>query len=56
MKREQERQDLLIKAKQLAKLAGGSEDPNKEGTTFFRVALEHEYDGRVRSDVEEEER
>jgi imidazolonepropionase-like amidohydrolase len=46
-----EREDLLAKAKKLAKLAGGGEDGGggKEAEEkFFRVALEHEFDGRDR--------
>src|SRR5213082_2643309 len=46
-----EREDLIAKAKKLAKISGGGEDGGggKEGEgKFFRVALEHEFDGRER--------
>ena len=53
-KREQERDDLLVKAKQLAKLGGGGGSEDKSGEGFFRVSLEHEHDGEERHCLEEE--
>jgi imidazolonepropionase-like amidohydrolase len=53
-RRVQERDDLIAKARQLAKGSGGGEDGGKSGDTFFRVSLEHEYDGRERGCQEEE--
>jgi len=46
-----EREELIAKAKKLAKMAGGGEDSGsgKEAEErFFRVALEHEFEGRDR--------
>ena len=43
--------ELLAKAKKLAKLAGGGEEAGggKEGEqTFFRISLEHQFDGKDR--------
>lgn len=53
----QERADLIAKAKQLLKLSGGEGDDDKSGdkdAAFFRVALEHEYDGRDRHCLDNE--
>jgi imidazolonepropionase-like amidohydrolase len=54
---EKERADLLAKAKKLAKLSAGGEDGGGGGGgdgSFFRVSLEHEFDGRDRHCLEEE--
>ena len=54
---EKERADLLAKAKKLARLASRGEDGGGSGaedTSFFRISLEHEYDGRDRHCMEEE--
>jgi N-acetylglucosamine-6-phosphate deacetylase len=51
----QEREDLIAKAKQLAKLAGGGGDGGSGGDgSFFHVALEHQFDGVERHCLEEE--
>jgi len=52
---EKERSDLLAKAKKLQKLSGGGEGGEGGGgdNSFFRVCLEHEFDGRDRQCVEE---
>ena len=53
---EQERTDLLAKAKKLAKLSAGGDDGGGGGggdDSFFRVSLEHEFDGRDRHCLEE---
>jgi imidazolonepropionase-like amidohydrolase len=42
----QERAELIAKAKQVAKLSGGGGDGGgKDDGSFFRVALEHQFDG-----------
>ena len=54
---EKERANLLAKAKKLAKLSAGGEDGGGGGggdDSFFRVSLEHEFDGRDRHCLEEE--
>lgn len=53
---QQERADLIAKAKKLAKLAsGGSEsDDDKSDGSFFRVSLEHQFDGVERHCLDEE--
>ncbi|HTL18972.1 MAG TPA: amidohydrolase family protein [Patescibacteria group bacterium] len=52
--RVQEREDLIAKAKQIAKLSsGGGDSGSKDGDGFFRVSLEHEYDGVDRGCMEE---
>ncbi len=44
-----ERDDLLAKAKQIAKLSGGGDDTGDGGSkSFFRISLEHEFDGQER--------
>ena len=49
-----EREDLLAKAKQVAKLSGGGGDSGgDDGKSFFRVSLEHEYDGQERHCLDE---
>lgn len=49
-----ERDDLLAKAKQIAKLSAGGDDNNADsGKTFFNISLEHEYDGEVRHCLDE---
>ncbi len=46
---QKERNDLIAKAKQIAKLSeGGNEIKNDNGKSFFRVSLEHQYDGQER--------
>jgi imidazolonepropionase-like amidohydrolase len=54
--RQQERADLIAKAKQLAKLAGGAggDGAGKDDGSFFRVALEHQFDGVSRHCLEGE--
>ena len=53
-----ERADLIAKAKKLAKLAGGGGDGGgeKDDGSFFRGALEHQYDGVDRHCLDEEGR
>ena len=48
-----ERQDLLAKAKQIAKLSDGGESSADDGKSFFRVSLEHEFDGQDRHCLDE---
>jgi imidazolonepropionase-like amidohydrolase len=48
-----EREDLVAKAKKLAK-GGGSGQSDDSGESFFRVALEHQFDGRDRHCLDEE--
>ncbi|MBI3853911.1 MAG: amidohydrolase family protein [Verrucomicrobia bacterium] len=54
---EKERTDLLAKAKKLAKLSGGGGigggDGDKGDDSFFRVAIEHKYDGKERHCLDE---
>jgi len=53
----QEREDLIAKAKKLVKLAnggGGGEGGGKDDGSFFRVALEHQFDGVERHCMEGE--
>ena len=46
---QQERDDLIAKAKKLAKLSGGGDDTKDDGgKSFFRISLEHQFDGRDR--------
>ncbi|HZR17609.1 MAG TPA: amidohydrolase family protein [Verrucomicrobiae bacterium] len=53
-KRVQERDELIAKAKQLAKLNGGGGDAgSKNGDGFFNVSLEHQYDGIDRGCAED---
>jgi predicted amidohydrolase YtcJ len=50
----QERQDLVAKAKQIAKLSGGGEKGGGDaGDGFFRVCLEHEFDNCERHCLDE---
>lgn len=51
-----ERADLIAKAKKLAKPSGGGggDGGDKDDGSFFRVALEHEFDGVDRDCLEEE--
>ena len=54
-----ERDDLLAKAKKIAKLSGGGPGGGGGGdadtaASFFRVSLEHEFDGRDRGCLDEE--
>ena len=56
-KLEKERAELLVKAKKLAKLSGGGEGGSGEDKTdysFFRVSLEHEFDGCERHCLDED--
>jgi imidazolonepropionase-like amidohydrolase len=53
-KLEKERADLLAKAKKISKGGGGS-DGGKEVDTFFQVSLEHEFDGRDRDCMDDNE-
>jgi N-acetylglucosamine-6-phosphate deacetylase len=50
-----ERDDLLAKAKQIAKLSSsdGDESSDDDGKSFFRVSFEHEYDGEERHCLDE---
>jgi imidazolonepropionase-like amidohydrolase len=49
-----EREDLLVKAKQIAKLAGGDGGSGGDGgKAFFQSSLEHEYDGQERHCLDE---
>lgn len=51
----QEREDLIAKAKKLAKLGGGGDGGGeKDDGSFFRVSLEHQFDGVERHCMEEE--
>jgi imidazolonepropionase-like amidohydrolase len=52
-----ERADLLAKAKKLAKSSdsGGNENESAKNDSFFRKSLEHEYDGRVRHCLDEDD-
>jgi len=50
----QERAELIAKARKLAKLSGGGSGEGGEDGSFFRVALEHEFDGVERHCLEEE--
>jgi imidazolonepropionase-like amidohydrolase len=56
--RQQEREALIAKAKQLKRLAsgsgGGGDNGGDDGREFFRVALEHEFDGEERHCMDEE--
>ena len=53
-KLQKEHEDLLAKAKKLAKLASGGEEPSTaKPEAFFRVSLEHEFDGQDRHCMEE---
>ncbi len=52
---QQEREDLIAKARKLKKLAGGgSSDSGGDDGEFFRVALEHHYEGVNRHCLGEE--
>ena len=53
----QEREDLIAKAKKLKRLAGGgggSDGGGGDDGSFFRVSLEHQFDGVERHCMEEE--
>jgi imidazolonepropionase-like amidohydrolase len=53
---EKERADLLAKAKKIAKLSAGGEDGGGGGggdDSFFRISLEHEFDGCDRHCLED---
>jgi imidazolonepropionase-like amidohydrolase len=50
---QQEYDDLVAKAKKIAKLDGGGDDASSDGgKSFFDVSLEHQYDGRDRDCME----
>ena len=51
----QERDELIAKAKKLVKLSGGGGGGGSDGGSFFRVALEHQFDGVERHCLEEEQ-
>jgi imidazolonepropionase-like amidohydrolase len=54
-RQQKEREDLLAKAKQVAKGSGPGSGPTaSEDTSFFRVALEHQFDGQERHCLDEE--
>jgi imidazolonepropionase-like amidohydrolase len=54
-KLEKERSDLLDKARKIAKLAGSGEAGSGEDeAAFFRMSLEHEFDGRDRHCLDEQ--
>lgn len=55
--RTKERAELIAKAKKLAKLSagGGGEAVDKDDGSFFRIALEHRFDGVDRHCLDEEE-
>jgi hypothetical protein len=49
-----ERDDLLAKAKKMAKLQGGGGDGGDDnGNSFWHISLEHEFDGRDRHCLDE---
>ena len=51
-----ERDDLIAKAKQIAKLSGGGDDAKDDGgKAFFKVSLEHQFDGKDRGCLDEVE-
>jgi N-acetylglucosamine-6-phosphate deacetylase len=52
-----EREDLIAKAKKLARSAGagGGGESERDDGSFFRVALEHQFDGVDRHCLDEEE-
>jgi imidazolonepropionase-like amidohydrolase len=55
-----ERDDLIAKAKQVAKLSGGGDDNDSGGSAgggdgaFFKSSLEHQFDGRDRHCLDDE--
>jgi imidazolonepropionase-like amidohydrolase len=51
----QERTALIAKAKQLASSSDGGDSKAGDGDGFFRVSLEHEFDGTIRHCLEEED-
>ena len=55
---QKEREDLIAKAKQIAKPSGGDsggEEKGKDAAAFFRRSLEHEFDGINRGCLDNEE-
>lgn len=50
-----EREALIAKAKRVAKLAGGEATAAADDDSFFRVALEHQHDGRERGCLDEDD-
>ena len=54
-KLKQERDDLIAKAKKLAELSGGGKSDGKNDDSFFRVSLEHQFDGVDRGCLDEVE-
>jgi imidazolonepropionase-like amidohydrolase len=54
-KLEKERADLLAKARKISKGGGGGDGGDKSADTFFQVSLEHEFDGRDRDCMDNDE-
>jgi len=54
-KRKKERDDLIAKAKKLVELSGGGKSDGKNDASFFRVSLEHQFDGVDRGCLDEVE-
>lgn len=52
---EKERSDLLAKAKKLSKGGGGGDGGDKSADAFFQVSLEHQFDGRDRDCMDNDE-
>ena len=51
----QERDELIAKARKIAKLSTGGDDAkDDDGKSFFRVSLEHQFDGRDRDCLDNE--
>jgi len=50
-----ERDDLISKAKKLAEQGGGGGSGGRDDNSFFRVSLEHQYDGVDRGCLDETE-
>ena len=51
----QERDDLIAKAKKLTKLSGDGNDTKDDGgKSFFKISLEHQFDGRDRDCLDHE--
>jgi len=51
---EKERAELIAKAKKIAKLSSGGGSGDDGSDAFFRVSLEHEFDGQDRRDLDEQ--
>jgi len=50
-----ERDDLIAKAKKMVELSGGGKSDGKKDDSFFRVSLEHQFDGVDRGCLDEVE-